>query len=161
MQIVPNIVVIDSAASRNSVVAMPLSSSELIGTSANDRFIVSKKVPLGGMTVADMTRCLSERMNLIMVQSFSNVNNGNASHGWIEVSLVEVVQTRQTAQTRQNALATAIKQTWYVLGCNVTVNNKSCCADRGIAGGNQISDLGTKALQAALEFNLKTHCKFR
>jgi hypothetical protein len=45
---VPNRVVNDSAASRNSVVAMALSFSLLTGTSVKDFLSVSRKVPPGG-----------------------------------------------------------------------------------------------------------------
>lgn len=50
---IPNRVVKDSAASRNSVVAIPLSFAVSMGTSAKDFFIVSNQVPPGGMTAAE------------------------------------------------------------------------------------------------------------
>lgn len=46
--LVPNNVVNDSAASRNSVVAIALSFSLSTGTSVKDFFNVSRKVPPGG-----------------------------------------------------------------------------------------------------------------
>jgi hypothetical protein len=52
-ELVPNRVVNDSAASRNSVVAIALSFSLLMGTSLNDFFRVSRKVPPGGKAFAD------------------------------------------------------------------------------------------------------------
>ena len=50
---VPNRVVNDSAASRNSVVAIALSFSLVMGTSLNDFFRVSRKVPPGGKAFVD------------------------------------------------------------------------------------------------------------
>lgn len=46
--VVPKRVVNDSAASRNSVVAIALSFSLFIGTSVKDFFRLSRKVPPGG-----------------------------------------------------------------------------------------------------------------
>lgn len=51
-EFVPNIVVNDSAASRNSVVEMALSFSASTGTSTKDFRNVSRRVPPGGMTTA-------------------------------------------------------------------------------------------------------------
>lgn len=50
----PKMVIRDSAASRKSVVAMALSLSASMGTSAKDFLKVSTMVPPGGMTGADM-----------------------------------------------------------------------------------------------------------
>jgi hypothetical protein len=50
---IPNNVVRDSAASRNSDVAIPLSFSLSTGTSTNDRFNVSNHVPFGGISGAE------------------------------------------------------------------------------------------------------------
>lgn len=51
---VPNRVVKESAASRNSVVEIALSLAASTGTSENDFFMVSIQVPPGGITGAEV-----------------------------------------------------------------------------------------------------------
>lgn len=61
----PNRVVNDSAASRNSVVEIALSFSLLTGTSVNDLLTVSRKVPPGGYAlVAAMFVCTFENLRI-------------------------------------------------------------------------------------------------
>ena len=57
----PKIVVKDSAASRNSVVEMALSFSAFTGTSLKDFLKVSRMVPPGGISTADMMNIKKER----------------------------------------------------------------------------------------------------
>jgi hypothetical protein len=53
LHVIPNSVVRDSAASRNSLVAMALSFSLSTGTSVKDLLIESRKVPPGGYAFVD------------------------------------------------------------------------------------------------------------
>lgn len=84
---VPNKVVNDSAASKNSVVDTALSFSWSTGTLTNERLSVSRKVPPGGITTAAMIAVFSELVRGERVGGIGGVLFGDGEALKLEVRL--------------------------------------------------------------------------